>query len=247
MDDLVAQVAASRKYRRLDPALVRRIAAEEIGKSGDRIKTARSRLHQAVCAYQVGEPRYEQWLAALRAGGGVKRACLEAMRGHASTRERIPILDRFYAAVMPAGTSSVVDVGCGLNPLAIPWMPLAGGARYHAYDVDRDLIAFLNEAFPLLGVDGRAELLDVDAQPERVEAGADVALVLKLLPLLDDEGAQLLPALAAKRLVVSFPTRTIGGGRKGFGKGYQARFGERLGGRQVELPGELAFVIEPGK
>ena len=248
MDELVARVTASRKYRHVDPTLVRRLAAEQLGKPGDPVKAIRSRLHQAVCAYHVGEPHYDRWLAALRDADDPKPACLSIMRSHASTRERLPILDRFYAEVMPPGTTTVVDVGCGLNPLAIPWMRLAPNASYRAYDVDGDLVAFLNAAFPLLGVDGRAELLDVATDPDRVEPGADVALVLKLLPLLPDEGARLLPALRATRLVVSFPTRTIGGAaRKGFARTYQARFADRLGGRQVELPGELAFVLEPGQ
>jgi 16S rRNA (guanine(1405)-N(7))-methyltransferase len=247
MDELVARVTASRKYRHVDPELVRRLAAEEAGKPGDREKTVRSRLHQAVCAYRVGEPRYDRWLAALRSGGDVRAVCREAMRFHASTRERLPILERFYAATVPAGAASVVDVGCGLNPLAAPWMGLAPGARYHAYDVDAELVAFLDAALPLLGLDGRAELLDAGAHPERIAPGADVALVLKLLPLLDDGGDRLLGALEAGTLVVSFPTRTIGGARKGFARSYEARFGERLGGRKVELPGELAFVVEAGE
>jgi 16S rRNA (guanine(1405)-N(7))-methyltransferase len=248
VDALVAAVVAGRKYRHLDPELVRRLAAEELGKPGDRVKAVRARLHQAVCAYQVGEPRYDRWLAALRtAAHDPKPACLEIMRAHASTRERLPILDRFYAAVMPGNAKSVVDVGCGLNPLAIPWMRLAPGARYHAYDVDAQLVAFLNEALPLLGVDGRAEPLDAAAHPERIEPGADVALVLKLLPLLPEEGTRLLASLQARTTVVSFPTRTIGGARKGFARTYEARFAERLRGRKVELPGELAFVLEPGE
>jgi 16S rRNA (guanine(1405)-N(7))-methyltransferase len=246
MDELVARVTASRKYRNLDPALVRRIAAEEAAKPGDRVKAVRTRLHQAVCAYQVGEPRYDRWLAALSSAPDLKPVCLDIMRSHASTRERLPILDRFYAEAMPPNATSVVDVGCGLNPLAIPWMHLAPNARYHAYDVDADLIAFLNEALPLLGVDGRAELLDAAATPEQIEPGADVALVLKLLPLLPDDGASLLATLTARTLVVSFPTRTIGGARKGFARTYEERYAAVLRGRKIELPGELAFVVDTG-
>jgi 16S rRNA (guanine(1405)-N(7))-methyltransferase len=259
VDELVAAVMASRKYRHVDRRLVGRLAAEELAKPTDpaeKVRAVRGRLHQAVCAYRVGEPRYDRWLAALRRAGGdreaLKAACLEAMRGHASTRERLPILERFYRAVMPDGAGSVVDVGCGLNPLAIPWMGLAAPAghpvRYRAYDVDADLVAFLNAALPLLGVDGRAETCDAAGDAACLERGADVALLLKLLPCLEQiapgAGERLVGAIDARRLVVSFPTRSLGGVRKGMGRTYQTRYGDRLGGQAIELPGELVFVVD---
>ncbi|HEV8632939.1 MAG TPA: 16S rRNA methyltransferase [Chloroflexota bacterium] len=255
MDELVAAVLASRKYRGVHRRLVERLAADELRKptaAAEKVGAVRGRLHQAVCAYQVGEPRYDRWLAALRRAEGdserLKAACLEAMRGHASTRERLPFLERFYREVMPAAARTVVDVGCGLNPLAIPWMGLPAGARYRAYDVVGELVAFLNAAFPLLGVDGRAEPCDVAHDPSCLERGADVALLLKLLPCLEQvepgAGERLLGAVDARRVVVSFPTRSLGGARKGMGKTYQARFGDRLGGCPIELPGELVFVVE---
>jgi len=255
VDELVAAVRSGRKYRAVDRGLVERLAAEELRKptgAAEKVRAVRGRLHQAVCAYRVGEPRYERWLAALRRAerdpAARRAACLEAMRGHASTRERLPILERFYGAVMPAGAGSVVDLGCGLNPLAIPWMGLAEGARYRAYDVDGDLVAFLNAALPLLGVDGRAEARDLARDPAGVEPGADVALLLKLLPCLEqagpDAGERLVAAVGARRKVVSFPTRSLCVARNGMGRTYQARFGDRLGGRAIELPGELVYVID---
>jgi 16S rRNA (guanine(1405)-N(7))-methyltransferase len=254
VDELVAAVLASRKYRRVHRPLVERLAAEELRKPtgpAEKVRAVRGRLHQSVCAYQVGEPRYDRWLTALRRAVGdpeaLRAACLEAMRGHASTRERLPILERFYREAMPAGAASVVDVGCGLNPLAIPWMGLAEGARYRAYDVAGDLVAFLNEALPLLGVDGRAETRDVARDAAGLERGADVALLLKLLPCLEQTepgaGERLVAALDARRLIASFPTRSLGGARKGMTRTYQARFGDLLGGRPIELPGELVFVL----
>ena len=45
---------------------------------------------------------------------------------HSSTRERLPILEQFYARALadipPARV--VLDLACGLNPLALAWMPL---------------------------------------------------------------------------------------------------------------------------
>ena len=56
----------------------------------------------------------------------VKDFCLERMRGHASTQERLPILEEFFQTTLAsiAPVESVLDLACGLNPLALPWMPL---------------------------------------------------------------------------------------------------------------------------
>ena len=51
----------------------------------------------------------------------------------------------------------MLDVACGLNPLAIPWMNLAPNATYHAIDIYEDMMRFLGKAVNLLGVQGNAE------------------------------------------------------------------------------------------
>ena len=35
----------------------------------------------------------------------------------------------------------ILDLACGLNPLAAAWMPLAPGATYHAVDVYQDMVS----------------------------------------------------------------------------------------------------------
>ena len=56
---------------------------------------------------------------------------------------------------------SVLDVACGLNPLAIPWMPLAPDVHYYACDIYADMIAFLNGFFQIAGIDGQAQACDL--------------------------------------------------------------------------------------
>ena len=108
-----------------------------------------------------------------------------------------------------------MDVACGLNPLAIPWMPLAPGAEYRAYDVYPELAAFLNEALPLLGVRSTATVADVTVSPPAEHA--QVALVCKALPCLEQldkaAGSRLLDTLDAQRLLVTYPVRSLGGRR----------------------------------
>jgi len=174
------------------------------------------------------------------------------MYSHASTRERLPILDQFYASTLAhiPRITSVLDIACGLNPIALPWMPLAEGAEYHAYDVDRRLIGFLDEFLPIAGVPGGAHVLDVTRHlPDR---GADLALVLKAVPCLDQVSpsavARLLQGLNTPNVLVSFPLRSLGGRIKGMSRTYEARFAELVAGkgwsvRRFAFTTELAFLV----
>ena len=261
---LVDAVREGAKYRQIAPELVREVAARELAKGrGQReaVKATRNKLHQMVGAYLEGEPRYERWLADLTTAYGtgepqeIRRASATIMRHHASTRERLPILGEFYATILRhlPPIRRVLDVACGFNPLAAPWMTLAAGAEYVAYDVDAAMIGFLNDCFALTPLVGRAAVRDIVADPPTERA--DLALVLKAIPCLEQldkvAGARLLDALNAPYLLVSFPARSLGGRQRGMAANYGAHFAELIVGRgwQVEefsFASEVAFLVSTG-
>jgi 16S rRNA (guanine(1405)-N(7))-methyltransferase len=259
---LLAAVRQSARYRRVSPALILAIGRRELATGRglkEAIKATKGRLHQVCGAFQEGEPRYDAWIRELEAAaesgdaGAFRGACATIMRCHASTRERLPLLDRFYAETIGGlpPPRSVLDLGCGLHPLAIPWMGLPPGVVYRCYDVDAELIDFLNRFFALIGIDGRAEVRDLAANPPHEEA--DLALALKLLPTLDHlaraAGAALLRALRASHILVSFPAHSLGGRQKGMARHYEARFGsllaaEGMQARRITFPTELVFLVD---
>lgn len=262
LDALVEAVAdamrESRKYGSIAPDFVRRLGAEELRRTSklkEAVKATKNRLHQVAGAYLSEPPRYDSWLAQLEsiATPDERRAvCRELMQTHASTRERLSILDEFYQTTLAdiAPVRSVLDVACGLNPLAIPFMPLADGAAYYACDIYTDLAAFLNRAFPLLGVSGEAWALDVTQTipPQTV----DLALVVKAIPCLQQIsksiGACLLNGINAKYLLVSYPAQSLGGSSKGMRANYELQFNELVAGkgwsiRRFDFPTELAFLV----
>lgn len=236
IDRLVAAVKAGSKYARLDDALVRRVAAQEAEHRADAkrtVKAVRNRLHQVTAAF-AGDVRYERWLRDLRAAKAASdepaflACCRRALRTHASTREREPVVESFYQRVFAelGPVHTVLDVACGLNPLCAPWMPLPPGARYIALDAHCELIDFVRQVLPLCGVDALCACADVLS--EAALPRADVALVLKTLPCLEqlerDAGRQLLAALDADRIVVSYPARTLGGRNVGMTATYARQF-----------------------
>jgi 16S rRNA (guanine(1405)-N(7))-methyltransferase len=261
LDRVAGSILASPKYADLDPGFVRDLCQRELAKGrGPKgaAKAARSRLHQVAGAFNDAHPPYEAWLESLREAARpgdpevLRVACRAILKGHASTRERLRILDGFHAAVLDGicPPRRMLDLGCGLHPLSVPWIPLANAAEFHAVDVWRGLAAFLAEALPLLGVRGTAEVRDLaNSVPD---ARGDVAFLLKTLPSLErlDPAAplRLLETVRADVLVVSFPSRTLGGRAKGLEAGYRGRFLEMVSGkawavREFAFPGEIVFRI----
>jgi 16S rRNA (guanine(1405)-N(7))-methyltransferase len=266
LEQVVQDVLRGANYRGVSPDLVRRIARHELAirrSPRDAAKATKNRLHQIYGAFVSAPIRPKRWLAELGVtveptssapaqNPTFREACARIMARHASTAERLAILPRFYHTILAEVPSirAVLDLGCGLNPLAIPWMGLPPGVAYTCYDVDADLVAFLNGFFGLAGVDGRAEQRDLVSAPPT--APADLAFALKLLPTLDqierDAGATLLRALHTPYLLVSFPAHSLCGRAKGMPQHYEARFqalatAEGWTMRRFSFPSELAFLV----
>ena len=262
LDELMASVLQSAHYRSVCPDAVRRIGAGELAKRRkwkDAVRETRSRLHQIAGAYLDSIPPYCRWIADLRAAPDTETLHGELrrmMRAHASTRERLPILETFYVQTLAPARPirSVVDIACGLNPLALPWMDVEAGARYHACDLYSDMMDFVGAALevPFLSLQAHisTESRDLVSGPPEIEA--DLALVLKFLPLLEQAGGisalNWLRKLKTRWALVSFPTKTLGGRNVGMASSYEARFRETLdqGGwvaHRFIFPGELCFLL----
>ncbi|MBN1812265.1 MAG: 16S rRNA methyltransferase [Anaerolineae bacterium] len=259
IDALVAAVRKSAKYRRACDDVVCGVGERELAKGRrlkDAIKATKKKLHQVGSAYLEGGMDYADWLDDLRAASGnsedFRWACARAMGHHSSTRERLDILDEFYVTVLadipPA--HSVLDVACGLNPLAIPWMGLPDGATYYAYDIYEDMVEFLQAFMELTPVRGQA--LACDVLRSCTKPRVDLALILKSIPCLEQidksAGSQLLDAIDAEYLLVSFPVHSLGGWDKGMPANYEAHFRELIAGKgwsveRFEFATELAFLV----
>lgn len=258
---VVQGVLFSAKYRQVSPLLIGKIAQRELDagrNTKEAIKQTKNKLHQVGGAYFPAAVDYTKALALLRdaAADGdeaFRIACRRVMEQHASTRERLPILDTFYATTLAdiPRPSVVLDIACGLNPLAWAWMPFDSQTTYLAYDIYGDMVAFLQQFMALAEINGRAEVRDVVHDPPR--EAADLALILKTLPCLEQidktAPARLLDSLQARYLLVSFPARSLGGRRKGMVENYESRFQQLIDGRgwdvkRFEFSTELAFLVK---
>jgi len=264
LDQLQAEVKASAKYRYVCTDLVRHLGAQELRKRDYReaVKAVKNKLHQVGGAYLDHSPNYATWLSDLQTAQrnspeAFRAVCRRMMSLHASTRERLPILEPFYAEIL--GTlspiHSVLDVACGFNPLAIPWMPLAPQATYTAIDIYEDLMDFLAQTIALCGLQPVTIAHSVLNDFPELEP-CDLALVLKAIPCLEQvdrvAGTHLLEQIHARHLLVSFPVHSLGGRSKGMATHYEAHFTELVkekgwSVRKFSFDTELAFLVTKQK
>jgi len=262
LDYLVASVQSGSKYSQIDPDLIRWLGRQELAKYSSftaALKATRSKLHQVAAVYQPHGIDYNYWNDELDKisrdpdDSVLKDFCKQLMLQHASTRERLPILDTFYSQVLSSISPihSILDFACGVNPLAIPWMSLADNAYYFACDIYIDLVNFLNHFFFHIHRNGNATTIDLThfIPTERVE----LALLLKTLPCLEQLdktiGSKLLDSINASYILISYPSHSLGGHSKGMLQNYEGRFHQLMAGRswtyqRFSYPSELAFLVK---
>jgi 16S rRNA (guanine(1405)-N(7))-methyltransferase len=251
----------SRRYRSIARAVALRIAERELravdGALEPAVKRAKRRLHQVYGAFMPRRPRYDRWREALARAAGdparVRAAALAILNEHASTRERARDLGAFYRALFARvpPPKRILDAGCGLHPLALPWMGLSEGVAYCAFDIDEALAAFVRDALAGFGV--AADVFAADLACPPALASADLALLLKTLPCLEAQqgsaAIEAIAALPAPVIAVSFPAHSLGG-RRGLRDHHAGRFERAASDRgwstdAFEAAGELVFLVRP--
>lgn len=237
VEAVVEKLRASRKYRLVEESLLHATALQSLhrasGNPRTALKFAKAKLHQTVAAYRIENALRKANAEAVRLttdGSPIGRPTLARwMALHASTAERVSFLDDFYPRIWAhTGVPTLVlDIACGLHPLARPWMGLAPDAKLHVVDVDDTALRLVRELTPALG-------------PIRVELAnaltfdpptAHLTFLLKTLPCLEQHQTGSAPALLRRLrsewVVASFPTRSLGGrGGKGMSRNYERQFEE---------------------
>ena len=260
--EITASVLSKKKYRHIHPDLIRSLAGSELEKGRGKketLKAVTGKLHQVGAAYFPSRPDYSSWLSDLQHlpanldSPEVKSFCREVMENHHSTRERLLILEAFFnKALSPiAPVKSILDLACGLNPLALPWMPAAGDVRYSGCDIFSDMVGFLTGFAKHFSIDADfsvCNLLEANFTGE-----FQVAFLLKTLPCLEqlqaDFSGRLLDAVPAEYLLISFPVRSLSGRPKGMRESYASRFEEMMNRRswefnKYEFFDELAYLVK---
>ncbi len=183
----------------------------------------------------------------------------ELLLSHQSSAERYSHYGEIYRRIFSITglPSSVLDLGCGANPYS--YKKLGCRPFYVAVDLPSDDLSGIAAFFKEENIDGEVFGLDLVKDYGRVgeltkESHFDVAFLFKLLDSLETikrhVSGNVLDAINAGWLVVSFPTVSIGGGKR-IRKERRAWFEKLLARRgwvyeQFELGGEVFYIIRRG-
>lgn len=133
----------------------------------------------------------------------------DILSSHSSTRERKEFYQNLKNKLFDLKVKSILDLGCGLNPLALA----EKGMEYHAYDINADNLKQVETFFKNNGISGEVKV--VDLRETTVFPEVDLTILFKVLDLLDEKNHKpseaLLKSLKSKHLLISFSTKTLSG------------------------------------
>lgn len=194
---------------------------EEIYDDKFAIKVIRKELHRLYSSYQTkGKKKRDEILEKLKEDSNNLETINEILSTTLATKERIPNYQTIFQRIfkITKDPKSIIDLGCGLNPISIPYMKLKN-IEYNAYDIDEDDIKFLNEFFKIIKIKGRAKILDARELEElKALPNSDIIFMFKLYDLIVPKqkkqkklGEEIINLLMTKTkyLVVSFATKTL--------------------------------------
>lgn len=260
------EVLTSRKYRNLNPAIVERmsVVAQVKYKSPKEVeKNVKADLHTVYSAFWHGPADFAKLFKnicqAKDSGddGAVDNLLKKAIETNSSSGERLVVLDRFMEVVsllVSRRDPTIVDVGCGLNPLLFIYKKVLPRARFKVYEIDSELVGFLNDMGELFGYDIEAKLVDSVTEGEYLTQDADLFFLLKMFTTLEFQkkgiAREILEKIKCPNILVSYPTTNIGRNKRG--KNMEAAYREQFRRiiadtnwdiEEIALFNELFFVV----
>jgi 16S rRNA (guanine(1405)-N(7))-methyltransferase len=225
LPEWVKSILQSKKYKNLNipletiQGLLAQPEAQRLG-SRELQKWLKRKLHNIVADY-LGDPDYNSKTSEMdqvfssEEENLKKEFCRKILQSHASTRERLEHIPEFYDGIfrVTGKAHSILDLACGLNPFAFPWMGLDTSTQYHAYDIHQPRIDFINHYFGKLHLALLAEHRDILVTPPTKRA--DIAFLFKEAHRLDQrqKGCNriLWQAIQVNWLLVSLPANSLSG------------------------------------
>ncbi|MEA3431029.1 MAG: hypothetical protein U9R08_07180 [Nanoarchaeota archaeon] len=145
-----------------------------------------------------------------------RESVVKILQLHLSTKERISYMEELYDKIfsVTGKPKSVLDLGAGLNPLTYPWMNI--NSKYYAVEFNKGDVDFINRFFKIEKIKGEAVKFDLLIEYSEIKKyKVDICFLFKVLDSLERVqryiSYEIMRAVDAKFIVVSFPLRTVTG------------------------------------
>jgi len=224
-DDFIKNIVISHLRKDKEQILLRHPNLEKSKVFKQFVKEIRRILHDVYGVFNVRKNKREQLLSKLMEISKDKKRIDEDMLDvhrqilltHRSTKERLYDYSSMYRKLFKIKPKSILDLGCGLNPISFPWMNLSSVKCIGIELTDEDC-RYLNKYFSIMkkfGLVGEAKkinLITIDNLPK-----TDVCFLFKLLDNLEtlelNFTKKLLEKIKSDYIIASFPTKTLSGKR----------------------------------
>lgn len=231
IDLLVKEIKKKKEFQNLDNSFVRELVKKDYDKDIKKltnhpkpektkefkkiIKGSRKILHDIYGVFNIQTKKRKTLLNEIKKTPQDLELHRNLLETHRSSKERLFAYEEIYKRILDKEDKIILDIGCGLNPLSWIFMPFKP-KKYIATELTKEDCDFLNKYFSVVKINGHAiqmDLLKVKELPK-----ADVCLILKVLDSLEEIkkniSKELLKKINCKKIVVSFPLRTISGKNK---------------------------------
>jgi 16S rRNA (guanine(1405)-N(7))-methyltransferase len=255
IDRTIESVLKSKKYKYIYEPTVRRTVEKFVDRYSPKEleKNVKRELHRIWGSF-LSRPDFDKLFKKVRdrvdSGEDELRVINDLLLLQSSTKERREILDSFYSEIfkITGVPNRITEYGCGINALTYPW--INNNIEYIGYDVDRELVEFINSFYNFLGFNDRAEVRLGDVLLMDFK-DSDITFLLKLLPLLEKQELRILDSISSEYIVVSYPTESISGKDVGMVDNYRDSFNSLVKDKgwdidELLFDKELVFVVGKG-
>ncbi len=226
------------------------------------VKEIRSSLREVYGVFQRAsqEKKYSllERLSSAKGRNERLKIIYDLLSTHQSTFERKEHYKTVYHDLFKkiGAPKTILDLGCGLNPLAYNF--IGSDPKYFCCDISSEDMAFVQSFFDEEGIDGRSfkvDMLDPEERKRYLSIDADVIFMFKLIDTLESQVRnisktiirELVADVSPRFIVVSFPTKSIGGRifRVGVKENWFSRFlkGENISWGVLTVEGEEFWVL----
>lgn len=185
------------------------------------VKHVKQRMHQNYGMFQKNVSKREKLLEKLKKVKENSSEYVELhkkiLSTHKSTKERLSFYEQLYEDLfkITENPSSILDIGCGLNPFSIIFMGFNG--KYIASEFNSEDNEFIEKYAKISKNNIKTVKLDLEKEVPNIKV--DIVFAWKLFDVIGLKAAEnVIKHLNAKYLIASFSTKTLTGKKMEFPK-----------------------------
>ena len=172
------------------------------------IKQSRAYLRKSVGMFSYNEKKRSKLLE--------RSEFVKLIKTHRSTKERIDFYKEFVNKLNSLRAKSILDLGCGINPIALFYFGLGKSTEYFASDINKADLSSVNQFFRMSKINGRVFIFNLEKDSFDELPKADIMLLLKVFDigkLGEKREKELILALRniSKQIIISFSTIRLSG------------------------------------